>query len=49
MQLSCRTDGDLIVFVDCPGGGAAESLKGSIIRVRVTAARNLALFAEAVG
>jgi len=44
MQLSGRTEGDLIVVFDCPPGRSAASFVGSIVRVRVEGARGLTLF-----
>jgi tRNA-2-methylthio-N6-dimethylallyladenosine synthase len=46
IQLSSRTDGDNIVFFDAPAGVSAESLAGRIVRVRITAAKNLSLMGE---
>ncbi len=43
VQLSGRTDTDLIVFFDAPTGAAARSLLGRIVRVEVTGADRLAL------
>jgi tRNA-2-methylthio-N6-dimethylallyladenosine synthase len=42
-QLSGRTDGDLIVFFDCPPGTAPDDLVGAIVPVTVTRAEPLAL------
>jgi len=47
VQLSGRTDGDLIVFLDAPRA-RADSLTGSIVPVHVTAADKLSLFGELV-
>jgi len=44
VQLSCRTDGDLIVFLDVPTA-QAHSLLGTILPVRIDAADNLSLHA----
>jgi tRNA-2-methylthio-N6-dimethylallyladenosine synthase len=44
VQLSGRTDGDLIVFFDEPEPGRAESLIGSILPVTVERAEKLSLF-----
>ncbi len=49
VQLSARTDGDLIVFFDCPRGVAPDDLVGRIVPVRVTGSRPLALDACLVG
>ena len=49
VQLSARTDGDLIVFFDCPRGVAPDDLVGRIVPVRVTRSRPLALDACLVG
>ena len=43
VQLSGRTDTDMIVFMDVPHGGAEEWI-GRIVRVRISGANNLALF-----
>jgi tRNA-2-methylthio-N6-dimethylallyladenosine synthase len=49
VQLSGRSDGDLIVFFDHPvNGRAPDELIGSIVRVRVTRTTALALFGEFV-
>jgi len=45
IQLSGRTDGDLIVFIDVPRA-QAEILTGSIVPVRITDADRLSLFGE---
>jgi tRNA-2-methylthio-N6-dimethylallyladenosine synthase len=44
VQLASRTDGDHIVFFDCPAGTTPESWIGRIVPVRVERAVNLALF-----
>lgn len=46
IQLSARTDGDLIAFFDLPGGEAPDDWIGRIVRLRVVAARPLGLMAE---
>ena len=43
VQLSGRTDTDMIVFMDVPHGGAEEWI-GRIVPVRISGANNLALF-----
>jgi tRNA-2-methylthio-N6-dimethylallyladenosine synthase len=43
VQLSGRTDGDLIVFFDAPAGGRAEDLIGRIVPVRIDRADRLSL------
>ncbi|GAB4384655.1 MAG: tRNA (N6-isopentenyl adenosine(37)-C2)-methylthiotransferase MiaB [Phycisphaerales bacterium] len=50
VQLAARTDGDQIVFLDLPAdrAGRAESLVGSIVRVRIDRAERLSLFASMV-
>ncbi|MFN0011260.1 MAG: MiaB/RimO family radical SAM methylthiotransferase [Phycisphaerales bacterium] len=48
VQLSARTDGDLIVFFDCPSGRAPDDLVGRILPVRITGSRPLALDAALV-
>jgi tRNA-2-methylthio-N6-dimethylallyladenosine synthase len=45
VQMSARTEGDLIVFFDQPPERAAE-LAGSIVRVRITQSQSLALLGE---
>ncbi|MHC4976384.1 MAG: MiaB/RimO family radical SAM methylthiotransferase [Planctomycetota bacterium] len=44
VQLSGRTDGDLIVLLDAPNGQAANDLIGKIVPVRVERAQTLTLF-----
>ncbi|MFG0326499.1 MAG: MiaB/RimO family radical SAM methylthiotransferase [Phycisphaerales bacterium JB037] len=46
IQLSGRTDGDLIVFLDCPAGRSPDDLIGSIVPVRITGADRLSLTGE---
>ncbi|MEZ6244242.1 MAG: MiaB/RimO family radical SAM methylthiotransferase [Phycisphaerales bacterium] len=48
VQLSARTDGDLIVHFDAPSGVPGEDLVGQIVRVRIDEARRLALFGSLV-
>lgn len=48
VQLSGRTDTDLIVFFEAPTGAAAKALLGRIVPVRITGADNLALTGEPV-
>lgn len=48
LQLSSRTDGDLIVLLDVPAGRQAESLIGTMQRVRITSAKSLSLFGTIV-
>ncbi len=43
VQLSGRTDGDLIVFFDAPDGAAAKRMLGRIVDVEVTGADRLSL------
>ncbi|MBY0307811.1 MAG: radical SAM protein, partial [Phycisphaerales bacterium] len=43
VQMTARTDGDLIVLFDTPGGVAPDGLIGTIQRVRIDASRPLAL------
>ncbi len=43
LQLSGRTDGDLIVAFDCPPGFDAASLVGTLVRVRVERAAGLTM------
>ncbi len=47
VQLACRTDGDLIVFIDQPGA-TAQDLIGRIVKARITGANNLSLQGELV-
>jgi tRNA-2-methylthio-N6-dimethylallyladenosine synthase len=47
VQFSARTDGDLIVFFEAPGA-TAESLVGSIVKVRIVAAEKLSLHGELI-
>ena len=47
VQLSGRTDGDLIVFFEAPRA-ALDALTGEIVRVRVTGADRLSLHGEMV-
>ena len=51
IQLSARSDGDQIVFIDLPSDQAAraESLVGSIARVHIDRAERLSLFGTLVG
>jgi tRNA-2-methylthio-N6-dimethylallyladenosine synthase len=44
VQLAARTDGDHIVFLDCPRGTSPSDWVGRIVRARVDRARNLSLF-----
>ena len=48
VQLSARTDSDLIVFVDAPAGRDASEFVGTIQRVRVNSATNLSLHGEMI-
>jgi tRNA-2-methylthio-N6-dimethylallyladenosine synthase len=48
VQLSGRTDTDLIVFFQAPGGAAARSLLGRIVTVEITGADHLALTGDLV-
>ncbi len=43
MQMSARTDGDLIVFFDLPRGTAPDDVTGRVVPVRITGSRPLAL------
>jgi tRNA-2-methylthio-N6-dimethylallyladenosine synthase len=47
-QLSARTEGDVIVFFDCPPGSSPDDLVGTIRRVRISASGPLALFGALV-
>ena len=44
IQLAGRTDGDLIVFVDCPPDSAPDDLIGTIRSVRIERGNGLSLF-----
>ncbi len=44
VQMSARTDGDLIVVFDCPEGRSPDDLIGKIVRARVHDASALTLF-----
>ena len=48
VQMTGRTDGDLIVVFDCPEGRSPAELIGRIVPVRVTGANVLTLFGELV-
>ncbi len=45
VQLACRTDGDLIVFIDQPAANA-HALIGRIVKARITGANSLSLQGE---
>lgn len=49
IQMTSRTEGDLIVVFDCPPGTSPELLEGMIGRVRVESARSLTLFGTFLG
>ena len=46
VQLTGRTDGDLIVVFDCPPGRSPDALIGAIHPVRITSANVLTMFGE---
>lgn len=48
VQLSARTDGDLIVFFDCPPDRAPDDFAGTIKRVRIESSKDLGLFGTLV-
>jgi tRNA-2-methylthio-N6-dimethylallyladenosine synthase len=48
VQLAARTDGDHIVFLDCPPGTSPQDWVGTIVRTRVERAKNLSLFGTIV-
>lgn len=48
VQMSARTDGDLIVVFDCPEGRSPDDLIGKIVRARVHDASALTLFGTLV-
>ena len=43
VQLSARTEGDIIVFFDAPAGSSPDDLIGRIVRVTIDRAEALAL------
>ncbi len=43
VQMSARTEGDVIVFFDAPGGSSPDDLIGRIVRVRIDSSTPLAL------
>lgn len=47
VQLACRTDGDLIVFIDQPAANA-HAMIGRIVKARITGANSLSLQGELV-
>jgi hypothetical protein len=49
VQLTGRTDGDLIVVFDCPPGRSPDSIIGAIHPVRITGANVLTMFGELRG
>ena len=49
VQLSGRTDGDLIAVFDCPEGRSPDDLIGTIAPVRVTSANVLTMWGEYAG
>jgi len=48
VQLSGRTEGDLIVHIDRPAGSDAERLVGRVVRVWITQTLPLSLVGELV-
>ncbi|MFN0133545.1 MAG: MiaB/RimO family radical SAM methylthiotransferase [Phycisphaerales bacterium] len=48
VQLTARTDGDLIVLFDAPPGRAPDDLIGRIVTVRITSADRLSLHATLI-
>jgi len=48
VQLSGRTEGDVIVHVDAPPGIAPESMIGQVVQIRITDCRPLSLIGEVV-
>lgn len=44
VQLTARTDGDLIVVFDCPEGRSPDDLIGTMVRARIAGASALTLF-----
>jgi len=49
IQLTGRTDGDLIVVLDCPPGTAPDALIGTIRPVRITSSTVVTMWGELVG
>lgn len=49
VQLTGRTDGDVIVHFDAPPGRAPESMLGCIVPVRITQVRGLSVLGTMVG
>lgn len=47
IQLSARTEGDIIVFFDAPAGGSPDDLIGRVVRVRIDRTEPLALHGRA--
>ncbi len=48
VQMTGRTDGDLIVVFDCPQGRSPDSMIGTFVRTRITRANTLTLWGEIV-
>jgi len=48
VQLSARTEGDLIVFFDLPKGSNADDLIGSIVPVKIESSAPLSLHGRVV-
>ena len=48
VQLSARTDGDLIVVFDCPDGRSPDDLIGTIVKTKIHDAGALTLFGTLV-
>ena len=48
VQLSGRTDGDLIVVFDCPEGRAPDDMIGRLVPVRIERASTLTMFGHAL-
>jgi tRNA A37 methylthiotransferase MiaB len=48
VQLTGRTDGDLIVVFDCPAGVSADDLIGRVVPVRVRDANQLTMVGDVV-
>ncbi|MBL0928230.1 MAG: TRAM domain-containing protein, partial [Phycisphaerales bacterium] len=44
VQLTGRTDGDLIAVFDCPAGTAPDALIGRIVPVRIESSNLLTMF-----
>jgi len=48
VQMTGRTDGDLIVVFDCPDSGSGTGLVGKVVPIEITKASSLTLFGSLV-